>query len=85
MASQYHFLFIKKEIQIKNLKFLKIKNWFKLIHEAVIIPKKLKLKGNHFINIGNNSASTKLELFGKIRIDDPQKLVPSPIKKSFVK
>lgn len=84
----YHFLFIKNDKNDKNLfdlfqmKILKFKIFIKL---AMIIPPKLSIKGNHFKIIGKNSASTKKRFSGKIKIDVPQKSVPVPIKKSFVR
>ena len=56
-----------------------------MITLAQIIPNILNVKGSHFIDIGNHSASIKFEWLGKVNIDVPQKSVPNPINKSFAK
>ena len=84
----YHFLLIKKDKKISRmsillkLKILKLKILIKL---QIKIPKKLKKNGNHFIQIGKNSASKKTIFLGKVNIEVCQKSVPNPIKKSLVK
>lgn len=55
-----------------------------LITVANVIPAMLIKKGNHFVKIGNHSASKVLECCGNTNIAFPQKSVPKPIKISRV-
>jgi hypothetical protein len=83
-----HFLFtknaVKHNIGFHLLELYKLK-FVIFILVAKAIPKKLRIKGNHFIPVGKNSASKYTEFTGKVKIALSQKLVPGPIKKSFVK
>jgi len=49
------------------------------------IPTKLNNKGIFFMNNGINSKSIPTLLFSKIKIELPQKMLPTPTKGSFSK